>query len=185
MRCFIALRVPDGVRRRVEELQEALRRAAADVKWVAPANLHLTLKFLGEIEEPSVRELSVSLAEIAGRAPRFRLTYRGVGTFLRKGKPGVIWIGCGEGVDPLSALAKEADHAAEAIGAPREKWPFQPHLTFGRTRSSRGAQDLKAAIEKQQDADAGGGEAAEVELIRSTLTPRGPIYDVLSKFPLA
>ena len=184
MRCFIALRVPDAARRRVEEIQEALRRADADVRWVAPEALHLTLKFLGEIGEDAVRDLSASLEEIGRRVRGFGLAYRGVGTFLRRGKPGVIWIGCTGDVDRLSALAKEAERAAEASGIPREDRPFRPHLTIGRTRSSRGARELRAALEMQRDADAGGEEVTEFELIQSTLTAQAPIYVTLARFSL-
>ena len=184
MRCFIAVPVCGPVRKAVARVQEALRRADADVKWVAEENLHLTLKFLGEIAEESAEELRGLLAAEAPRWPKLALTYAGIGRFPERGAPRVVWAGCAGDVDRLAGLAGAAERAAERIGIPRERRPFVAHLTIGRVRSPRNAKRLESALENQREVPLGRDEVAAFSLIRSTLTPRGAVYEPLASFPL-
>lgn len=184
MRCFIALPVPAAVRDVAARVQEALGRVDADVRWVKPESMHLTLKFLGELGEETVAELGERLAEEAARWPALRLEYRGIGRFPARGAPRVVWAGCEGDVAKLAGLAAAVERLAEGAGVPREGRPFVAHLTIGRVRSPRNAKRLDAAIAAQREVSLGADRAAEFVLMRSTLTPQGPVYGRVRAFPL-
>jgi len=184
MRAFVAVPVGDAVRGILGRVQEALRRADADVRWVEPANLHLSMKFLGEVSEEQAGRLRGLLETEAGRWPRLALEVAGVGTFPEGGLPRVVWAGCRGDLGKLAGLAQAVERAAEQVGVPREGRPFVAHLTIGRVKSGRNAKRLLAAIENQREVPVGREEVARLVLYRSTLTPDGPVYEELAEFPL-
>ncbi|HEX7901462.1 MAG TPA: RNA 2',3'-cyclic phosphodiesterase [Planctomycetota bacterium] len=184
MRCFVAVEVPEEVRGLLVRVQEALRRADADVKWVERENLHLTLKFLGDLGEEAAGRLGGTLAAEAARWPRLRLSFGGIGVFPERGAPRVVWAGCAGDVERLAGLAGAVERAAEAEGVERERHPFVAHLTIGRVKSARNEKRLRAAIENQRVVPLGTSEVAELALIQSTLTSAGPVYERVATFRL-
>ncbi len=184
MRAFVAIPVGDAVRGVLVRVQDALRRADADVKWVEPRNLHLSMKFLGEIAEDQAGSLEALLREEAARWPRLALEYAGVGTFPGHGPPRVVWAGCRGELERLAGLARAVERAAVRVGVPREGRPFVAHLTLGRVRSGRNAKRLLAGIENQRAVPVGKEEVARIVLYRSTTRPEGPVYEELAAFPL-
>jgi len=184
MRCFVAVPIAGAVRRRIVALQEELRAADADVKWVEEENLHLTLKFLGEIGEEATERLQGLLSAEVSRWPPLGVEYAGTGSFPGGERPRVVWVGVGGDRERLSALAAAVERAAERTGVPREGRPFAAHLTIGRVRSPRNVRRLAAALERKTGEVFGRDEIREIVLFRSTLTPRGPVYDPLARFPL-
>lgn len=184
MRCFVAIALPPAVRALLVQVQDALRRADADVKWVEPDNLHLSLKFLGDVDDEPLATLKGALSVEALRWPRLRLTYGGIGTFPERGAPRVVWAGCSGDLQTLAALAGAVERAAEQVGIPREHHPFVAHLTLGRVKSERNLKRLRSAIENQAAVPLGSDDVKEFVLYRSTLTNRGPIYETLAGFPL-
>ncbi len=184
MRCFVAIRIPQAVRSLLVRVQEALGRAGADVKWVEEENLHLSLKFLGELSEDGVGRLSALLSAEALRWPRLRLAYAGVGAFPERGAPRVVWAGCSGDLEKAAGLAAALERAAEQVGVPRENRLFVAHVTLGRVKSTRRLRPLAAAIENQREAAFGSEEAGEFVLYRSTLTPEGPIYEEVASFAM-
>jgi 2'-5' RNA ligase len=184
MRCFIAIALPPPVRALLVRVQEALRRADADVKWVEEENLHLSLKFLGEMEEDALSRLKGILSVEALRWPAMSLSYAGVGTFPERGEPRVVWAGCGGDVERLAALAGAVERAAEQVGVPRERKPFVAHLTVGRVKSGRNVRRLQSAIESQREVPLGRDDVKEFVLYQSTLTNQGPIYEKIADFGL-
>jgi 2'-5' RNA ligase len=185
MRCFIAVALPPPVKKLLVQVQDALRRADADVKWVEEENLHLSLKFLGDVDGEALSRLKGILSVEALRWPALSLTYAGVGTFPERGEPRVLWAGCGGDVEKLAALAGAVERAAEQVGVPREHKPFVAHLTIGRVKSGRNAKRLLAAIAPQREVPLGSDHVKEFVLYTSTLTPKGPIYESVAAFPLA
>jgi len=184
MRCFIAVALPAAVRKLLVQVQEALRRADAHVKWVEEENLHLSLKFLGDLDEDAVSTLKGTLSIEALRWPSMNLAYEGVGTFPDRGLPRVVWAGCTGDLEKLAALAGAVERCAEQVGVPRERHPFAAHLTLGRVKSDRNAKRLMSAIDNQRRVPLGNDTVKEFVLYRSTLTDKGPTYEVLAAFPL-
>jgi len=184
MRAFVAVKVAEWIRRKLVGVQDELRRTEADVKWVEDANLHITLKFLGWIDDAAVTNLKGLLAAEALRWPRLRLDYAGVGTFPERGAPRVVWAGCTGDVAKLGELAAAVEGAAEQMGVPREDRPFKPHLTIGRVKSPRNLKQLQAALEPFRATAFGADEVGEFILFESTLRPQGPIYTPQAVFGL-
>lgn len=184
MRCFVAVPVGEGIRRRVGELQGTLRRVGADVKWVEEENLHLTLKFLGEMEEAALERLRGLLSAEASRWGPLAVEYSGTGVFPGEDRPRVVWVGVRGDVEKLAGLAAAVERAAAQVGVPREGRPFVAHLTVGRVRSPRHVPRLAEALRRCRESVFGRDEIREFLLFRSTLTPSGPVYEPLGRFPL-
>lgn len=185
IRAFIAVPVGDEIRSAVQGVESDLKRIGADVKWVKPDNVHLTLKFLGNIRPDDVGRLKAALEEALADQAGFEAKVAGLGTFPRgRGKPRVVWMGLEEGVDQLRYLAGRVDDACASLGFERETRPFAGHLTIGRSRRGGGRlPELAEAVAElvfnplQLNVD-------RVNLVRSRLSPEGPTYTVLESFSL-
>lgn len=178
MRLFFAVDLTDIARQEVSALQEPLRAACADVKWIEPENLHLTLKFFGEVREERLPELQQAAREAAASTSPFPIYLEGVGAFPGTRHPRVIWVGVGEGKQPLEALARTLEQACERLGFPPEERPFSAHLTIGRSRS--GSEPLTAPPFKTSEPI----RVDRLVLFQSKLSPHGPIYTPLAEIPL-
>ncbi len=176
MRCFVAIKPSPAVCAKVAVAQEELRRAGADVRWIGLEELHVTLRFFGDLDAAVVAQLRTSMTKVAAAQSTFRLAYKGLGEF-----PQVVWVGGSQGA---AALATAIEGAASEAGLPKDRYGFTAHLTIGRIRSPRGAQPLAAAIAALRDRDFGEDETSEFSLIQSTLTPRGPVYEIVEVFAL-
>ncbi len=180
----MAVALPPAVRKHLVRVQDILRRADPDVKWVEEENLHLSLKFLGDVDDEPLATLKGLLSVEALRWPRLRLTYAGIGSFPDHGTPRVLWAGCSGDLEKLAGLAGAVERAAETVGVPREHRPFVAHLTIGRVRSARNLKGLKAALENQREVPLGSDEVAGFVLYESHLSNKGPIYEEVATFPL-
>ena len=185
LRAFIAVPVSDEVRATVASVEENLRGLGADVKWVDPQNVHLTLKFLGAVEAGRIGDVGSALKSALAGTDGSGITVAGAGTFPPgKKNVRVVWLGITEGQAALVEIARRVDDACAALGFAREERPFSPHLTIGRVRRESGRlADLArgvAALEfnpLKVDID-------RVNLMRSELSPKGPTYTVLDSFAL-
>ena len=166
--------------------QRELRAAApdADVRWVAVAGIHLTLKFLGEIAADRVPTVSASLGATAAASAPITLGARGLGVFPTLTRPRVVWAGVPVGAAALATLAGRIDAAMAALGFAPEGRPFRAHLTLGRVRSPRGTAPLAAHIAGAGPEAFGDWTAREVRLYRSHLRPSGATYEVVGAWAL-
>ena len=184
MRAFIAVNLDDGLRRAIAETQDALRATGADVKWVRAESMHLTLKFLGWVEDARIPEIVKAVGTaLEGQAP-FRLRVEGVGGFPSPTAPRVIWVGVKEGAAELAELSRLVEDAVEPLGFEREGRPFSPHATVGRAKGAGGRQGLTAAMREAAEREFGEMQVTKVELMRSDLRPTGPIYTSQRVFEL-
>jgi len=182
MRLFIAIEIDDDVRQRLAEAQRLLAAAPCKVKWVEPRNLHLTLKFLGEVPDHHAGAIADAMTRAARDAKPFEMKVAGVGTFPPKGVPRVVWAGA-EAVQ-VRPLQQRLEAALEALGHEREKRAFHPHLTLGRVKGREGSRELRALMERLEARDFGTCRVGEVVLMQSTLSPAGPTYSPLHHAPL-
>ena len=182
MRLFIAIEVDEGVRERLVEAQRQLAKAPCKVKWVEPQNLHLTLKFLGEVPDHQVRAIADAMTRAARDARPFEMKVAGLGTFPPKGVPRVVWAG----VEAMQVrpLHRRLEAALEALGHEREKRAFHPHLTLGRVKGREGTRELRSLIEDLAATEFGTAPVAQVVLMQSTLSPAGPTYTPIHHAPL-
>lgn len=184
IRSFLAIELPEAIRRKIEEVQRDLRISHADVRWVNPENIHLTLKFFGNIDESRIDPIVQSLEGPFQTSSPFSLSIRGMGSFPHLKKPRVIWMGLKEGKKDLVALQRQIDGELKKIGFKPEERDFHPHLTLGRAKSNRGIDELIGRMEKYREEEFGDFRVEGVVLFRSDLKPSGPIYTLLREMKL-
>lgn len=174
MRLFIAVDLPGASRDRIESLIADLRREVPEVRWARIEGVHLTLKFLGEVEEGRLRALAAILDRRAAAAGGFTVLLKGVGMFGTKSRPRVVWCGVMDPDGGLARLAASIDDGCAETGFPREARPFHPHLTLARLKGP--SRSLAAAVDARTDLDLGGFAVTSFHLFRSLLRPRGAEY---------
>ena len=191
MRLFVALDIPDPIRRAIAANVDELRRAAPDAKWVRLESYHITLKFIGEWKR-DVKEVNESLQKI--EAPAISVAIRGQGFFPNARSPRVFWVGI-EGDANLAPLASKVEEACATLGIEKEDRPFSPHLTLARSGSGsprpkkdeRAVPSMKRLAERigaMPSPDFGTIHATEFFLYESKLSPGGAQYTKLKSFPL-
>lgn len=184
IRAFIAIDIGDGIRQRLDELQRKLKKTHAQVRWVKPANMHLTLAFLGEIDSERIAPLETALVDVLRRTESFELKVEGTGFFGKPSRPRVIWAGIAE-CPPLLDAHKRTVQAVEAAGIELDGKPFSPHLTLGRVKGQGHTESLMQKVETYKAVELGQTSVQSVELIQSTLTPRGAEYKTFKRVPLS
>jgi 2'-5' RNA ligase len=186
VRTFIAVDVGKSIRDRLVNLQETLARAGTEVKWVEPENLHVTLLFLGEVDDRHLPAVCRVVADCADQQAPFLLSVETAGCFPTPRRPRVLWAGVGEGRQPLCTLHDALEAPLLDLGYyRREDRQYTPHITLGRVKSDRPTEKLSAALAKQAGWQGGEITVREVLVMSSELTSEGPIYTVLSRAKLA
>ncbi len=180
MRTFIAIELPENVKKEIEQVQTPLKRTDAFVSWVKPKNIHVTLKFLGEIPEDKINEVFSATQKALEGAKKFTMSLKGTGAFPNLRRPRVIWIGTGSGEEKLSHLAQRIEEEMEKIGFPKEKRKFSAHFTIGRVKSPKNIEKLMELVEST-DFQTEDIEVSEVVVMKSQLHPAGAIYTPLKK----
>ncbi len=180
MRLFTAVEISDSIRARLVEIQRDL---PGKLKLVEPENIHVTLKFLGEVPETRAAEVQGALKGL--EVPAFEAEAKGVGVFPSPGNPRVLWAGVDRGAAEFVALSREADRLLAPLGFPREK-RFVPHTTLARVKFMDGAARarFRALLEAHRETVFGEWRVESVVLKRSVLTPPGPVYSNIEKFSL-
>lgn len=185
-RTFIAIEVPVHIRRAIKSHIDELHAEFPDVRasWSREDNLHLTLKFLGEVAVERITALSEAVAGVALTIGPFELSVGGCGTFPPHGKPKVLWIGCADETSaPLISLQKAIENACAATGFACEARPYHPHLTIARLREAKGARALAENHTKLCFASQT-FPVSEVVLFRSKLSSKGSEHTALSRHSL-
>lgn len=184
MRTFIAIELPKEIKDFLSRIQERLRASGADVKWVQPENIHLTLKFLGEIDGEKLEKIIRILEDACGQKTSFPMRMAGVGAFPKIKIPRIIWVGVDKGGSEAEEIAGVLEEEITKLGIPAEEKKFSAHITVGRSRSGLNRQKLIQEIENLKDNFERGTcefRVLKISLFKSTLTPKGPIYEVLKE----
>jgi 2'-5' RNA ligase len=185
VRLFVALDLPDALRRSLAGVIERLKPKCREPRWVRPESMHLTLKFIGHAiaggDNQKLAELRSALAIVRSSGP-VELRFRGIGFFPNERRPRVVW--CGVQASPnLAQIAAEIDRLLEPLGIPREKRAFVPHLTLARIDPPRPVDALARAAEELQSADFGSARENEFFLFESKLKPSGAEYTKIQSYP--
>lgn len=185
IRTFIAVEVGEQVRRRAADLIDRLRVSGAPVKWASAPNLHITLKFLGNVSADEISDLCRTIESIVEGVPPFSIHCRGAGAFPNVDRPRVVWLGIDQGGDELVALHKRIDNAMSEMGFRPEVREFHPHITLGRIRRGDPTlEQLSELIRKNADFDGGSFDVHDVCVFSSSLKRQGPEYTPLSRAEL-
>ena len=178
IRTFIALELPEELKKKLSQVQQKFIEKTGGVRWVKPENLHLTLKFLGSTPQDKVPEVIRALEQAAEGMSRFGYFVSGLGAFPNPRNPKVIWAGMKTGSE-LAAFQQKLDDSLSSIGVPQEKRPFSAHLTLGRVKDPKARRQLRIVLQEYCQEDLGRFEAARFVFFRSDLQPTGPVYSVL------
>jgi RNA 2',3'-cyclic 3'-phosphodiesterase len=187
MRAFIALELPAEVQSYLAAVQKILRESGCGISWVKPPQIHLTLKFLGEISEESSLRMQKELESIALATPSYTLSLGAPGAFPSIAKPKVIWMGIERGAAETERLAGSIEEMTQREGIPKEERPFTSHLTLGRIRTPERLFRITQILEKMREEPLPHEvtwPAGPLALFKSTLTPQGPLYTPLKEVSL-
>jgi len=182
LRTFVAVEITSANRGRAGELIAGLRAAAAEVKWVDVQNLHLTLKFLGEVPSREISRVCEAVQRGAAEVEPFECELCGAGAFPNASRPRTLWLGTGAGEQEMVALHEHIETALAKLGYRREHRRFRPHLTIGRVRRGGPAvAELGELLKARAEFGAGRLSVRQVVVFSSELTPRGPVYEALGR----
>ena len=183
MRTFVAVELPEGIKNQIATVQAELRRIPAQVSWVKPGNIHVTLKFLGEVPENKIEEVFSATEAGCRGIKKFRMGLKGLGGFPNLQRPRVIWVGTSAGEKEITELQEKVEKELEKTGFPKEDRKFTPHFTIGRIKMPKGIEELSQAVGKIEFATEE-FEVKEVVVMQSQLNPAGAIYTPLKKIAL-
>jgi 2'-5' RNA ligase len=180
-RLFVAVGLPETLLAELEQLQKQLKPFARDAKWVKTSGIHLTLKFLGYVEQEKIPAISDALQCIAKKHTKALVRSKGCGFFPNSRRPNVLWVGVESNLQPLQEAMEEE---MSKLGFEKEKRAFNPHLTLARFRDPKGLLPLAKEAEKYSDKIFGEFAAKDFTLFESILRPLGAEYHHLEDFQL-
>ena len=185
MRLFVALEIPSAVRDNLAALIDELRKADSSAsknrpRWVRSENLHVTLKFIGHVDDLKLDSIRAALAQVRSDSP-VDVQFRGTGFFPGEKRPRVLWVGITSSPN-LPELVGEMDKRLEPLGIPRETREFTPHLTLARFDPPGISEKLRAAVQQNPAHDFGSLRTGEFHLIESKTKPSGAEYRTLQSF---
>ena len=184
IRTFIALELDAAVVERLVAVQRSLSSAGANVRWVAGENLHLTLKFLGEVSEEHLPDVCEVVSQAASQIKPFDFSVSGVVCVPRAGAVRMVWAGVDEQTGRLGRLQGMLEESLEDMGFCKENRSYKPHLTLGRLGGTRNVRELRNAVSDIAQTEFGTARAEEIMVFSSQLTPEGPVYAPLSRAKL-
>jgi len=182
IRTFIAIPLNQDIISRLEKIHEELRSIPADVKWVRPKSIHLTLKFLGNTDEGEIDGIARVIQNGVRTFQSWSVNIKNVGVFPSLRNPRVVWIGIEDKSSKIITLQNQIEKELSKLGFEEEKRKFSPHLTLGRVKSPRGKRDLILYLSDEREKKFGEMGVDRVVLFRSDLKPSGAIYTVLKEF---
>lgn len=179
MRLFIAIELPETIKQAIAEVQTRLKADGASANWTRSEGIHLTLKFLGEVEAAKVPEIVRALVAAAKGTGPLKLSVAGAGAFPNSKAPRVLWLGVTGDIERLSTLQEAVEAAMAGQGFEREARKFSPHLTLARIKFPKPRDNWQQRIEGVRDVELGSFEAAQVSLMQSELRREGAVYTEL------
>jgi 2'-5' RNA ligase len=184
MRCFIAIDISGNIKDAIAGVIEKCRLNSKGVRWVPAENVHLTLKFLGDVKEDLIPEIKNGLAPICMRHDVFNINIRGAGAFPNFKYPGVLWMGIDES-EELKRIYEDIEESMSELGFEKEDRKFSPHLTIGRVKDRKGVEPAIKELYTFKDTFFGSIEVNEVLLMKSVLKPTGAEYSKIAGFKLS
>lgn len=182
-RVFIAIDLNDEIHREIQNIQNHLQKADVDTKWIKKKNIHLTLKFLGDITVDQITAIQDELVRITKDIKPFFIKTEKIGLFPSHQYPRIIWLGI-KNEPAILNLASKIDQCLKNYTAHDDQRDFKPHMTIGRIKSNRHIKKLIEIIEKDAPRPPMEQEITSISLFKSRLTFSGPIYSLIKEFPI-
>ncbi|HUV51390.1 MAG TPA: RNA 2',3'-cyclic phosphodiesterase [Anaerolineae bacterium] len=184
IRAFIGFELPEKIRSFISSIQEDLKSNKLDARWVQVKNIHLTLKFLGNINEEDAQRVGKAIFKSAADHAPISLAAKGIGAFPDINRPNVLWVGIKGQIDMLIQLQKSLEDQLEKIGFSRENRPFKGHLTLARVKKQLDRTKLITAIKKYKELESEPFIADNIILFKSDLKSNGAVYTKLISISL-
>jgi len=182
VRAFLAIDLDDDLKPKINKIIRQFKEIDTKIKYVELQNLHLTLKFFGDIDTNGLDVLENAIADVVSEFDSFKIKITGCGAFPNKNHIKVIWVGIDDDA-VIKDLHDRLDKEFARLGFDKDR-KFSTHLTIGRMKSARNKNKVKEVIEEFENFEIGEMEVSEISLKKSTLTPAGPIYEDISIFEL-
>ncbi|MBI5048749.1 MAG: RNA 2',3'-cyclic phosphodiesterase [Deltaproteobacteria bacterium] len=184
IRAFIAIELPAKISEELNRVQKELKDGVNKVTWIKTGNVHLTIKFLGDIEAKKVNSIEQVLESVACKSHVFNITIKRTGVFPSMDSPRIIWVGVEENGANLAQLYNNLEDSLTTLGFEKEERTFKPHLTMGRIKFLKDKKLLKQRLEKNADINLGQFAVDSLYLFESKLTPEGAVYTKLKEAKL-
>jgi 2'-5' RNA ligase len=184
LRIFVAVEINDEIRRGLSGLITRLKTTGADVKWVVPENVHITLKFLGYVEDAQVAAVSKLIRKAVASINSFTVDIKHLGAFPNWKRPRVIFVVAHEKDNNLATIYSRLDDSLTELGIKKEGREFTPHLTVGRVKSPNNLRALVETVDSLKESSFGQYTVESIALMQSDLKPTGPVYKKLDEFKL-
>jgi len=184
IRTFIAIEIPEDIISKFRELQEAIKVYDFKIRWVRSENIHLTLKFLGDVEEVKIGEIAETISKTVEGYTPISLKAKGIGVFPSIKRPSVLWVGLTGQLESLVGLQKRLDENLKVLGFPGEKRPFKGHLTMGRIKTKIDVRKFGDALMAFRNFESETFTADQIVFYRSELKPSGAVYTELANASL-
>lgn len=176
LRCFIAIEIPQAIKDELFTLQNELKKSNADIKFVEPENLHITLKFLGSVTPDKAEEIKASLLRTPFLTAPFASSLGKIGAFPGIGHPRVIWAGINKNKEKILRIYEAIEEMLSGLGFEKDTKPFETHITLGRVRSPKNLNNLKEALGNLNFISKEDFVIGSVTLFKSDLSKSGPVY---------
>lgn len=185
IRSFLAFDLPQGIKEEVTRISGGVKKSGLNASWVKPGNIHLTVVFMGDVNEKDIPGIIASIDNVAVQYEPFNISLGGMGLFPDIRRPRVIWLGLDGEIEKLASLRDDLQKSLESFGVEQEKRTFKPHLTLGRfRRSTREKSHLKKILEESGRITGPTGRLDELILFKSELRPGGSVYERLHSWAL-
>jgi len=184
IRCFIAIEIPRFIQDGLAHIQDTLKKQISQVSWIKSDNIHLTLKFMGEVEQNQLSVIEPAIEQVTQRYPPFALKVGGIGAFPNLKRPRVIWVGVKVGAAEVSALARAINFELNRHGYPLDEGTFNPHLTLARIKNRIDLRPFVDIFRQYNEIENASMTVNEIALVRSQLHPKGAIYTILKAYAL-
>jgi 2'-5' RNA ligase len=181
IRTFIAIEIPQDLRKKLSDYAIKLKNPDDKISWVSEDNLHLTLKFIGNIKTDKIDTIKKAIADVSLGYTAFTAVVQGMGVFPGERNPRVVWIGIKDGEEKICKIFKNLEEKLSTIGISKDDRPYVPHFTLGRIKYIKDVKAFSDKILNYKEYLFGSFAVCGISLIKSTLTPKGSIYEVLYK----
>ncbi|MFQ3548419.1 MAG: RNA 2',3'-cyclic phosphodiesterase [Armatimonadota bacterium] len=179
IRTFIAIQLEDTQKTAIKTICSQLQNQAPDVRWIKPANMHITLKFLGPLKSEEVSKVCDITNDVAKSFRPFNISFKDIGCFPNPTRPRVVWIGVDKGKQELETLVKFLERKLEKEGFPKESNIFKAHITIGRIKDKRKSDNLTHICTEYEMPRLENLDVDKIYVMKSDLKPTGPVYTSL------
>lgn len=179
LRIFIAIELPEEIQKKLGDFANSIKNSQDKISLVSPQNIHLTLKFLGNVPINDIASIQSIISETAKLYTPFEASVKGTGIFPNERSPRILWIGTDKGKETIKKIYTDLENKLASIGIPKEERGFTAHLTIGRIKYIKDIKEFAQNISKHKEDLFGNFVVNGISLVKSTLTPKGSVYEIL------